>query len=254
MNYKKTIGSIIFHNPMTGIDKGMFGEFKIITRLRGFSPYNYYVSNCYVPKPDGTTSEIDTVMVHETGVYVFESKNYTGYIFGSEINKSWTVTHYAGAGKVNKYQFYNPIMQNKMHMEYLRNYLKTDAPMFSYIVFHENCTFKDINYDTSKVCVCKYDELSRKIGIDINHRKNVLSQEQMKLLFGEIDQLAHKSAVEKIRHIQAIHEKKQQVNNHICPNCGNALVIRTAKSGPNTGNQFYGCSNYPKCRFTSKKF
>jgi restriction system protein len=34
-----------------------------------------------------------------------------------------------------------------------------------------------------------------------------------------------------------------------CPRCGGDLVIRTAKRGPNAGNQFLGCSGYPNCRF-----
>ena len=37
----------------------------------------------------------------------------------------------------------------------------------------------------------------------------------------------------------------------VCPMCGSELVIRTAKRGPNAGNQFMGCSAYPKCRFTN---
>ena len=35
----------------------------------------------------------------------------------------------------------------------------------------------------------------------------------------------------------------------VCPKCGNELVLRTAKKGENKGNPFYGCSNFPKCRF-----
>lgn len=34
-----------------------------------------------------------------------------------------------------------------------------------------------------------------------------------------------------------------------CPRCGGMLVLRTAKKGANAGNSFYGCSNYPKCRY-----
>ena len=30
---------------------------------------------------------------------------------------------------------------------------------------------------------------------------------------------------------------------------GGTLVLRTAKKGANAGNSFYGCSNYPKCRY-----
>lgn len=33
-----------------------------------------------------------------------------------------------------------------------------------------------------------------------------------------------------------------------CPNCNTPMVLRTAKTGPNAGNQFWGCPNYPKCR------
>lgn len=35
----------------------------------------------------------------------------------------------------------------------------------------------------------------------------------------------------------------------ICPKCGSSLVLRTAKKGTNSGNQFYGCSSFPKCHF-----
>ena len=35
----------------------------------------------------------------------------------------------------------------------------------------------------------------------------------------------------------------------VCPRCGSELVIRTAKKGKKVGNMFYGCSNFPKCRF-----
>ena len=33
-----------------------------------------------------------------------------------------------------------------------------------------------------------------------------------------------------------------------CPKCGNEMVLRTAKSGANQGNQFWGCPDYPRCR------
>ncbi len=36
---------------------------------------------------------------------------------------------------------------------------------------------------------------------------------------------------------------------NICPRCGNKLVLRTAKRGANLGNQFWGCSSYPKCKY-----
>jgi len=33
-----------------------------------------------------------------------------------------------------------------------------------------------------------------------------------------------------------------------CPQCGKAMVLRTAKTGRNAGGQFWGCSAYPECK------
>lgn len=35
-----------------------------------------------------------------------------------------------------------------------------------------------------------------------------------------------------------------------CPECGSQMVLRKAKRGQNAGNQFWGCIEFPKCRYT----
>jgi restriction system protein len=35
-----------------------------------------------------------------------------------------------------------------------------------------------------------------------------------------------------------------------CPRCENEMVLRTAGKGSNAGSRFWGCSSYPKCRYT----
>lgn len=35
-----------------------------------------------------------------------------------------------------------------------------------------------------------------------------------------------------------------------CARCGAQMVLRTAQKGPRKGQRFWGCSNYPVCRFT----
>lgn len=45
----------------------------------------------------------------------------------------------------------------------------------------------------------------------------------------------------------------KQAQNLICPRCNSDLVIRTAKKGTNAGMQFYGCSGFPRCRYTTSK-
>ena len=61
--------------------------------------------NVLVPRWTGPTSEseVDVLMVHETGVYVMESKNYAGWIFGSAEQPQWTQALEGG----HKNRFYN---------------------------------------------------------------------------------------------------------------------------------------------------
>ena len=44
-------------------------------------------------------------------------------------------------------------------------------------------------------------------------------------------------------------KEKNTKESQICPCCGGYLKVRTASKGQNQGNKFYGCSNYPKCRY-----
>ncbi len=44
--------------------------------------------------------------------------------------------------------------------------------------------------------------------------------------------------------------KPYRTNLVMCSKCGAKLVLRTAKKGKNAGKQFYGCSRFPKCRYT----
>lgn len=46
-------------------------------------------------------------------------------------------------------------------------------------------------------------------------------------------------------------EKKKKESGKVCPLCGGALVLRVAKFGPKPGRQFYGCKNFPECKYTA---
>jgi restriction system protein len=47
-----------------------------------------------------------------------------------------------------------------------------------------------------------------------------------------------------------IHIEQQE---SVCPKCSSPLVKRIAKRGANTGNEFFGCSGFPKCRYVENK-
>ena len=104
--------------------------------------------NVYIPKRNGEFSEIDVLLLHETGVYVFESKNLSGSIYGNADKLHWL--RYRKKGE--KDFIPNPIKQNEAHINYLRDFLKQDKykfRVFSLIVFGLNAKLNAIPKDTS---------------------------------------------------------------------------------------------------------
>lgn len=142
-------------------------------------------------------------------------------------------------------------MQNKTHINWIKKYLEIEVPIYSYIVFGNNCEFKSIPAGNQNVKVCHLSRLRDILINDMSCRTTWLSDVQMSTLHTKLDKLCHKSKIEKAIHVDEINEKSNKVATGICPRCAGKLVLRTAKNGPNAGNQFYGCSNYPRCKFTS---
>lgn len=107
-------------HPEEWKDAGSPGE-RIIYRtlIDNFHvPETQILRNVYIPTPDGRTSEIDLLVVSKKGLLVFECKNYAGNIYGDAKRKKWI--QYLGK---QKNYFYNPFMQNRTHVKYLKSYL-----------------------------------------------------------------------------------------------------------------------------------
>ncbi|WP_080802912.1 NERD domain-containing protein [Arabiibacter massiliensis] len=206
--------------------------------------------NVYVPKDNGETSEIDVLFITQKGVFVIESKNFSGWVFGNEADRSWTVSLPNG----QKNRFYNPIKQNRSHLKWLAKYLADDTPLFSIIVFSERCELKKVTVESSDVSVVKRDRLYATVRRIWEGAEDVLDAEGVDSLYERLRALTDVGEAAKAAHVANIQEryvaKKPVSSASACPRCGADLVLRTAKKGPNAGNQFYGCSNYPKCRYT----
>jgi len=206
--------------------------------------------NVYVPKQNGGTSEIDLLYVTEKGIIVIESKNYSGYIFGSEDSANWTVTLYAGKDflgrkKTEKHRFYNPIQQNKSHIKQLSHFLNESVPFYSVIVFSDRCSLMDVTWHSINTFVCKKCDLNGIVARIWGQGCSHLSDEQVQSIYERLTPLTNVNVEVKQQHVADIHTQMET-----CPVCGGRLVLRTAKKGSNPGRQFYGCSNYPRCKFT----
>lgn len=124
----------------TYINKGFWGEYQIFATLEKLAKPQHILTNLYISRKDGTTTEIDLVCLTSYGIFVIESKNYSGWIFGNEKQKHWTQTF----ENKQKFRFFNPIWQNTAHINALKEVLPEELhqQLHSLIVFSNQATLK----------------------------------------------------------------------------------------------------------------
>lgn len=117
----------------------------VLKLLKSGIPAQTIFHDLYLRKNNGHFSQIDLVVATKVGIIVFEVKNYSGWIFGAGHQQQWTQV--LAYGK-QKYRFYNPILQNKNHVEDLKKSIKQfeNIPFYSVVVFYGDCTLKEINF------------------------------------------------------------------------------------------------------------
>lgn len=223
--------------------KGFFGEVGVRLALKGLNKEEFHVLHNLTLSDGQKTSQIDHIVIGKNGVFVIETKNYKGWIFGSERNATWTQTIYK-----SKKRFPNPIRQNFGHLKMVEHHFPGyQHPLISIINFTSNGTLKNIEVHSTGIHVLHTSDLIRTIH---SYKDTLLTCEAAAAYAKHLEKQNIKDAKIKKHHIQTIKEtqqkKKAQVNASICPKCGNALVTRNGKHG-----QFTGCSAFPKCRFTA---
>ena len=202
--YKQTRNS--FHSMR--FNKGIRGEFLIWKYLQKLSGYKKYLFNCYLPKKNAETTEIDVILLHESGIYVFESKNYSGWIFGNEMQQYWTQCLPKGRGRSRKIRFFNPIIQNKVHLKWLGKYLNRDSNLFySYIVFSDRCKLKNITLtDNQHHVINRYNILSA-VNTNAKLYKVKMSHNEINELYDKLQPLTQVGENIKSTHIDMIQKK-----------------------------------------------
>lgn len=184
-----------------GGDKGAYGEWltEYMFGNNNIRGYSKSLHNIYIPYRGGT-SEIDVLLVHNKGIFVIESKNYSGWIFGSAEQRYWTQC----LQNKQKNKFYNPIMQNRTHINALSKYINIDKDkMKSFIVFSERCELKKVPENTIEYTIIKRDKLLKYLKNDLSERQVIFSDE-------EVDKI-----IEKIKPLTNVGEeiKKQHIDN-----------------------------------------
>jgi len=196
------------------------------------------VNNVTIPTSNGTT-QIDHVIVSRYGVFVVETKNIDGWIFGDEKSPQWTQSLF---GK--KYKFQNPLQQNYRHTKALSDFLGIEHDrFFSVVMFWGECEFKTPM--PPNVMARGYSSYIK------SHTAVLFSDHEIQEIVTAIKSgMLPKSWTTRRQHVESLKERFS--SSTTCPKCGSALVVRTTKSAANAGSQFYGCINFPACRYVGK--
>lgn len=99
----------------------------------------HVLNNITLRLEDGSTTQIDHILVSTKGIFVIETKHYKGWIFANAKSKFWTQTIYK-----MKYKFQNPIFQNYKHVKAVRDLFEFLEPqmLHNIVVFSGESVFK----------------------------------------------------------------------------------------------------------------
>lgn len=173
-------------------------------------------------------------------------------------------------------------MQNRSHIKHLKALVGEDVPMNSIVVFSRRCTLKSVEVKSSDVKVAKRDDIYSIVSDMCNKiTGELLTPNEIEEIYNKLYIYSQADEQTKTKHIAdiqgkitpktetvvqeiseeeptAIEEEKEPVQQisletndeeKLCPKCGGKLILKTAARGASAGKQFYGCSNFPKCRY-----
>lgn len=221
--------------------KGAYGEHQVSRKLRRLKKSKYIVLNDILLEYGNGTTQIDHIVISKSGIFVIETKNYKGWIHGHEKSEYWSQTLYKYKNK-----FRNPIKQNWVHVYALKSVLSKlySHKFFPIIVFTGSGKLKNITSNLPVIYTKQLLKTIRKNSKELN-----LSESEMKAIADKILHFNITGRKRKQQHVKQVRKKARSTNRKeklkICPKCNGKLEKRKGKYG-----KFYGCSNFPKCRYT----
>ncbi len=211
--------------------KGAQGERRVNSVLDRYLPANEYMvfHDITLPSSHGET-QIDHIVVSRYGVFVIETKNYTGWIFGDARSKQWTQVIFK-----EKNRFMNPLRQNYKHTKAVETAFSLSSRcVHSIVVFAGDAEFKTSLPANVTHCpgLCPYIQSKREALLGAAHVRDI-AQTLSALKAGAIKEMPEPPL---------LHDEPK------CPRCGEHMVKRIARKGKSAGGEFWGCPRFPRCR------
>lgn len=179
-------------------------EYDLVTLLaRNLDPEKYFIfNNIMLPSSYTKSTQVDHIIVSEYGIFVIESKDYKGWVFGNKNRSNWVQTLYTG----QKHSFQNPILQNFAHVSALKEQLPfLNKCFFNVVVFSDRSEFK-----TERINNVLYDD--ELISFIMNKGKKWLREEEIMMTIGKLSMLCQTNQVTEEQHIKNLNQVHRNTN------------------------------------------
>lgn len=217
--------------------KGWFGEAQGALAKHLLLDKTIYttLNNITIPTSNGTT-QIDHIVVSRHGIFVIETKNMKGWIFGDGKSPQWTQNVFG-----RKYRFQNPLHQNYRHIHALGEFLQQPEDRFhSVVMFWGNAKLKTpLPENVLTHGYTRYIKSKQDLLFSDDETRSIISALQS-------GRLPRTRATHR-EHVASLEARLGSTTT--CPRCGSPLITRIGRSGANAGKPFHGCSTFPKCRY-----
>ncbi|WP_066893599.1 nuclease-related domain-containing protein [Clostridium nigeriense] len=161
----------------------------VLNKIKG-----YKLLNDIMVKGNNGTSQIDHILIGKKGIFVIETKDYKGSIYGDEYSREWTQII-----NMKKNKFYNPIRQNYGHIKSLEKHIKRNDVFISLIVFTNKSKLKKVKTNTPVIQLKKLKRFIRKYKSDIK-----LSKVEIEDIYNLIKKSNINSARARKKHVKRI--------------------------------------------------
>jgi hypothetical protein len=234
--------------------KGARGERQVHNALTSVLDETEYrvLADLILPFASGTT-QLDHLVLSRFGIFVLETKHMSGWIFGDADQPKWTQVLKGG----KRYTFQNPLWQNYAHVKAVQELLDIERRVIhNFVVFTGSAEPKT---DMPENVAWGLSALGKLIAM---RRQVVLSDAQLNAYAKKLQcQALENNRAVRSQHLQNLEEKAEAkslaktsgllspVSRSPCPKCGSEMAKRANRK---TGETFWGCVNFPKCRGTRK--
>jgi len=176
------------------------GEALVSRALRShFGPPDYHLMNHVTIRMEDGTTQVDHILVSRFGVFVIETKDFSGWIFANAADATWTQVLFRWRSK-----FQNPIFQNKRHVRAVQGLLDSLPPeaVKSIVVFAGDAEFKT-ETPQGVIAIGQLAEYLRQ------HTDVIMSPNRLQFCVGRLETarlaISHRTDVEHAQDLQRRH-------------------------------------------------